>query len=122
MSPVLAATQIRESRSRARRQAERLVQLATGEQPGIQGDVAAVELELEATIELKVNTVFCRFTRWMRHAGTTELAVTYCSLIQLAPKHHLFGASLGIPGVKGTPDRVAEQFTSDLIVKCVPSP
>jgi hypothetical protein len=35
MSPVPPATQIRESRPRARRQTERLVQLAIGEQPGI---------------------------------------------------------------------------------------
>jgi hypothetical protein len=76
MSPVPAATQIRKTRSRARRQAERLVQLAIGKQPGIRGDVAAVELQLEATIEPELNRVFSRFTRWMSHAGTTELTIT----------------------------------------------
>ena len=77
MSPVPAPTQIRQSRPRRRRQAERLIQLAIGEQPGIRSDVAAVELQLEATIEPELNRVFYRFTRWMRHAEATELAITY---------------------------------------------
>ena len=51
--------------------------LAIGDQPGIRGDVAAVELQLEPAIEPELNRVLSRFTRWMRHAGTTELAIRY---------------------------------------------
>jgi hypothetical protein len=77
MPPVPAAPQIRESRTRACRQTKRLVQLAIGEQPGIRGDVAAVELQLQPAIELELNRGLSRVTRRMSHAGTTELTITY---------------------------------------------
>jgi hypothetical protein len=65
VSHVPAAPQIRHSRPRRRRQIESLVQLAIGEQPGVRGDLAAVEFELQAVIEIELNRIFYRFTRWM---------------------------------------------------------
>jgi hypothetical protein len=77
VSRVPATAQIRQSRPRRRRQAERLVQLAIGEQPGIGGDLAAVELQLQTAIKIELNSICYRFTRWMRHTGATKLAIRY---------------------------------------------
>ena len=67
MAPVPAAPRIGEHRTRHRGQAERVVQLAIGEQPGIGGDRGAVELELQAAVEIEPDGIQFQFTRWVRH-------------------------------------------------------
>jgi hypothetical protein len=58
-------------------QAEGIVQFPKGEQPGIGRDLGAVEFQLEPAIEPELDRGFSRFTRWMSHAGTTELTTTH---------------------------------------------
>ncbi len=52
MTPVRAAPQIRQHHPAEIGQAENLVQLAASQEPSVGGDLAAVELELQATVKI----------------------------------------------------------------------
>jgi hypothetical protein len=49
---VPATPQIRQRRAAQFSQAKNLVELAIGQEPGLRGDLAAVELELQATVKI----------------------------------------------------------------------
>ncbi len=46
-----------------RRASERVIQFAIGEQPGIRGDLAAVEFQLQATVKIDPQMRLSGFTR-----------------------------------------------------------
>jgi hypothetical protein len=48
-------------------QAERVIELAIGQQSGIGSDAGTVELQLEATVEIQPESIGIRFTCWPRH-------------------------------------------------------
>ena len=48
-------------------QAERVIEFAIGQQPGIGGDARTVELQLEAVVEIEPESIGSGFTRWLRH-------------------------------------------------------
>ena len=64
---VLAAAAFRQSAARQVGQPERVVQFTVGQQPGVGGDAAAVELEPQAAIEIDPQRAVIRFTRWVFH-------------------------------------------------------
>ncbi len=47
--------------------AERVIELAIGQQLSIGGDAGTVELQLEATVEIQPESIGIRITRWTRH-------------------------------------------------------
>ena len=57
---VLASTQIRQHRPAEIGQAENLVQLAIGQEPSIRRDLAAVEFQLQAAVEIDPQPGFPR--------------------------------------------------------------
>ena len=48
-------------------QAERVIELAIGQQACIGGNAGTVELQLEAALEIEPESVRFRFTRWLHH-------------------------------------------------------
>ena len=52
MARVLATPQVRQRRPGKIGQAENLVQLAVGQEPSIGGDLAAVQFQLQAAVEV----------------------------------------------------------------------
>ena len=48
-------------------QAERVVQLAIGQQPGIGGDRGTMKLQHQTTVEIEPQSLGFRFTRWVHH-------------------------------------------------------
>ena len=63
MSDVLAASRLGQDRSGHVGQSERVIQFAIGEQPGIRSDLAAVEFQLQATVEIDPQMRLSGFTR-----------------------------------------------------------
>ena len=64
---VLAAAALGQRRASQIGQAERVVQFTVGQQPGIGGDPAAVEFQLQTTVEIDPQGPVIRFTRWVFH-------------------------------------------------------
>ena len=58
-------------------QPERVVQLPVGQQPGVGGDAAPMELQPQAAIETDPQGTLIRFTRWVVHRAVTEEASTH---------------------------------------------
>jgi hypothetical protein len=58
-------------------QPEGVVQLPVGQQAGVGRDTAAVELQLQAAIEIDPQGAVIRFTRWVVHRAVTQEASTY---------------------------------------------
>ena len=48
-------------------QAERVIELAIGQQSGIGGDARTVKLQLETAVEIEPEGIGFGFTRWLRH-------------------------------------------------------
>jgi len=48
-------------------QAERVIEFATGQLASVGGDAGTVEFQLEAAVEIELQGIGLRFTRWMRH-------------------------------------------------------
>ncbi len=67
MPDVLAASRLGQDRSGHAGQPQRLIQFAIGEQAGFRGDLAAVEFQLEATVEIDPKRVPFRFTHRVSH-------------------------------------------------------
>ena len=67
VADVLAAAALGERRSGHIGQAERVVQLAIGEQPAVGGDPSAVEFQLDPAVESDPQRAIIRFTRWVFH-------------------------------------------------------
>jgi hypothetical protein len=57
-------------------QPQRIVELAVGEQPGVGGDAAAVELQLQAAAEIDPQRPVIRFTRRVFHGAATDDAAS----------------------------------------------
>ncbi len=53
-------------------QPEGVVQLPVGQQPGVGGDPAAVELQPQPTVEIDPQGTVIRFTRWVVHRAVTQ--------------------------------------------------
>ncbi len=58
-------------------QPEGVVQVPVGQQPGVGGDAAAVELQPQATIEIDPQGAVIRFTRRVVHRASTKAASTH---------------------------------------------
>ena len=57
--------------------------VAVGEQPGIGGDAAAVELQLQAAVQTDPQEPVIRFTRRVLHGAAIEDAASYWGLDQI---------------------------------------
>ena len=69
MSPILAGTRIGQHVARHRAEAQGIVEFAIGQQSGIGGDPRAMELKLQAAVEIEPEWTIDRFTRWVLHRG-----------------------------------------------------
>ena len=58
-------------------QAERVIQLAIGQQPAIGGDAGTVELQLQTAVEIEPESIGFRFTRWVRHDRLDPTRISY---------------------------------------------
>jgi len=58
-------------------QPERVVQFPVGQQASVGGNTAAMELELQATVEIDPQGTVIRFTHWVVHRAVTAAASTY---------------------------------------------
>ena len=70
VSAVAARPGIGESLTGQFGQAEGIIQVAEGEQPGVRGDSGAAEFRLQAAVKSEAKIGFCRFTRWVFYART----------------------------------------------------
>ena len=77
MARVLASTQITQRRAAQIRQAENLVQLPVGQEPSIGGDLAAVEFQLQAAVEIDPQRVLSRVTRWVTRVRPVKMMVLH---------------------------------------------
>ncbi len=66
MPRFLASTQIRQCRPGDLGQPESFVQLAVGRDPSVRGDLAAMEFQLQAAVEIDPQRSLSWFTRWVR--------------------------------------------------------
>ena len=76
MAGVRAAAAFRQDVTGQIGQPQRVVEVAVGEQPGVGGDAAAVELQLQAAVEIDPQRPVIRFTRWVFHGAATEDAAS----------------------------------------------
>ncbi len=77
MTRVLASTQVRQRRAAEVGQAENLVQLAIGQEPSVRGDLAAVELQFQATVEIDPQMRLTGFTRWVTRVSPVVMMVLH---------------------------------------------
>lgn len=77
MVGVLAPVALRQRRTRHIGQLERVVQLAVGEQSGIGNDAAVMEFQLQATLEINLQSAINRLARWQFDAPTA-MTITTC--------------------------------------------
>src|SRR5215212_1501817 len=77
-------------------QPQRIVEVAVGEQPGVGGDAAAVELQLQAAVEIDPQGPVVRFTRRVFHGAATEDAASCWKADQIS----LIRAST-MPAIRG---------------------
>ena len=77
MPSILAGTRIRKYFSRARSQAEGVIQFAMGKQPGIGGDHGAAKLQLQATVEIEADPSVLCFTRGVRDRCLARSPIRY---------------------------------------------
>jgi hypothetical protein len=63
VATVLAGACVRQLSSSRVGQAQRVIQLAAGQQPGIRGDRRAAKLQQQTTVEIQPQTTIVRFTR-----------------------------------------------------------
>ncbi len=78
MAPVRTGASVRENLSCHLAQAESIVEFAAGLQPAIGGDLGAVELELEATVEHQSKRSVLRFTRCRFHSRHPSPPISCC--------------------------------------------
>jgi hypothetical protein len=67
MAGVLATAALRQRRTGQVGQPERVVEFPVGQQPGVGGDAAAVEFQLQAAVEIDPERPIIRFTCWVFH-------------------------------------------------------
>ena len=67
MATILAGAAIGELVTGRVGQAQRVIQLAIGQQPGIGGDRSAAKLKHQAAVEIEPQRTPIRFTRRVRH-------------------------------------------------------
>jgi len=77
MAAIPAGAAIGERLARHRAETESVVEFAIGQQPGIGGDPAAIELKLHTAVEIEPERPINRFTRWVRHDGLMRFRITY---------------------------------------------
>jgi len=77
MPSILAGTRIRKYFSRARSQAEGVIQFAIGKQPGNGGDHGAAKLQLQATVEIEAEPSVRCFTCRVRHHCLARSRIRY---------------------------------------------
>jgi hypothetical protein len=61
-------------------QAQRVIQLAIGQQPGIGGDRGTAKLQHQRPIEIELQRTPTRFTRRVRHRRPAWFPTSYCIL------------------------------------------
>ena len=61
-------------------QAQRVIQLAIGQQPGIGGDRGTAKLRHQTPIEIELQRTPTRFTRRVRHRRSAWFPTSYCIL------------------------------------------
>ena len=76
MAGVPAAAAFRQHAAGQIGQPQCIVEVAVGEQPGVGGDAATVELQLQAAVEIAPQGPVIRFTRWVFPGAATEGAAT----------------------------------------------
>ena len=96
---VPAAAALRQDAAGQIGQPQRVVEVAVGEQPGVGGDAAAVELQLQAAVEIDPQRPVIQFTRWVFHGAATEDAASCwkADQISLNSRQHNAGHT-GNPG------------------------
>lgn len=53
-----------------------VVQLPVGQEPGVRRDAAAVDLQLQPTVEIDPQGAIIRFTRWVGHPRPSNPTIT----------------------------------------------
>ena len=76
VTAIPAGACIGEQVTRHRAETESVVELAVGQQSGIGGDPGAMELELQPAVEIEPQRALDRFTRRVRHDGSTRFRLT----------------------------------------------
>jgi len=74
---VLAAPQVRQGRAAQISQAKDLVQLAVGQEPSVGGDRAAVELALQAPVEIDAQMRLSGVTHRVRRTWSVSMMVLH---------------------------------------------
>ncbi len=77
MARVLASTQVRQRRPTQIGHAENLVQLAIGQEPSVGGDLAAVEFQLQAAVEIDPQRWEFGFPNRIRRGLTAKAIIRY---------------------------------------------
>ena len=72
MATVLAGARVRQSIGTCVGQAQRVIQFAISQQPGIGGDRGATKLEHQTPVEIEPQSVPVRFTRRVRIAAPLD--------------------------------------------------
>jgi hypothetical protein len=77
VSDVLAASRLGQDRSGHAGQPQRVIQFAISDQAGIRSDRAAVELQLQATVEINAQRPRFCLTHRVRHDRAPNIAASY---------------------------------------------
>ena len=76
MAAIPAGARIRQQVTRHRAETEGVVEFTVGQQSSIGGDLGAMELQLQPAVEIEPERALDRFTRRVRHDGSTRLRLT----------------------------------------------
>jgi hypothetical protein len=77
MPRVLASTQIRRRHPGDLGQPESFVQLAVGQEPSVRRDLAAMEFQLQAVVEIDPQRSLSWFTRWVRQVWPAMIMIEH---------------------------------------------
>ena len=76
MPTILAGAGVSEHLARHRRQSERVVEFAIGEQSCVGGDHRSAKLKHQSAVEIEPESAIIRFTRRVRHDGLIRSEIT----------------------------------------------
>jgi len=76
MPTILAGARVGEHLARHRRQSERVVEFAIGEQSCVGGDHRSAKLKHQSAVEIEPESAIIQFTRRVRHDGLIRSKIT----------------------------------------------